>query len=156
VEFFTKIVLVLNKSNEVSVGMQISALHILPTKDTPGIILNPEGFIRIDGRGLFGYNSETTEQILNWIQEFLKNPPELTTVIVALEYLNSSSAKILVSILKGISQVVQQHKQYFVHWCYEDDDEDILERGEYISTTFDIPIDFIRTRDIKQCCKSIC
>ena len=136
--------------------MKISELHISPSKDTPEIILNPEGFIRIEGRGLFGYSSEITEQILNWIHEYLRNPAEITTVIVAMEYLNSHSATILVFILKEISQVVQRNREYFVHWCYEEGDEDILERGENISTTLNIPIDFIRIQDIKRCFKSIC
>ena len=136
--------------------MQIRELHILSTLGTPEIILKPEGFIRIDGRGLIGHDYEISEQISNWISEYLLNPAEITVVIIALEYLNSLSAKILMSILKEISQVVQQHKQYFVHWCYEEDDEDILERGEYISASLNIPIDFIRTKDIKHCCKSIC
>ncbi len=136
--------------------MKISELHIIQTDNTPGILLKPEGFIRIDGRGLIGHNYETSEKILNWIHEYLKDPAELTVVIIAVEYLNSASAKILVSILQKISEVVQQKKQFFVHWCYEDEDEDILERGEYISTTLNIPIDFIRTQDIKNCFKSVC
>ena len=136
--------------------MQIRELHILSTNNTPGILLKPEGFVRIDGRGLTGYNEETSEQILNWIQEYLRNPAELTIIIIALEYVNSASAKTLVSILKEISRVVKHNKQFFVHWCYEDEDEDILERGEYISTALNIPIDFIRTQDIKNCFKSVC
>jgi hypothetical protein len=136
--------------------MKIRELHILSLKDSPEITLNPEGFIRIDGRGIIGHNYETSEQILNWIYEYLKNPCEITIVIIALEYLNSLSTIILVSILKEITKVVQQNKQYFVHWCYEEDDEDLFERGEYISTTLNIPIDFIRTKDVKHCCKSIC
>jgi hypothetical protein len=136
--------------------MKIKELHILPINDSPEITLNPEGFIRIDGRGIIGHNYETSAQILNWIHEYLRNPPEITVVIIALEYINSLSTIILVSILKEITQVVQLNKQYFVHWCYEEEDEDIFERGEYISTTLNIPIDFIRTKDVKHCCKSIC
>lgn len=135
--------------------MQIRELHILSTLGTPEIILKPEGVIRIDGRGLIGHDYEVSEQISNWIREYLSNPPEITVVIIALEYLNSLSAKILMSILKEISQVAKHQRQYFVHWCYEEDDEDILERGEYISASLNIPIDFIRTKDIKHCCKSI-
>ena len=135
--------------------MNFEVLHIVPKDDSPEILLNPKGLIRIDGRGIIGHNYETSEKILNWIHEYLKNPAELTTVIVALEYINSLSTMILVSILKEISRVVHCNKQFFVHWCYEDEDEDILERGEFISSTLNIPIDFIRTKDVKHCCKSI-
>ena len=103
-----------------------------------------------------GPNIDISEKIIKWIHAYLENPPEITTIIVAMEYLNSFSAKILVSILKEISTVLEQNKQYFIHWCFEEDDEDILERGEHISSTLDIPIDFIRTKSIKDCCKSIC
>jgi len=37
---------------------------------------------------------------------------------------------------------------YVVQWYYEEDDEDILERGEYISSTLNIPITFIKTNHI--------
>ena len=131
-------------------------LIISGTQNTPGIILKSEGYVRFDGRGLTGQSDEIFEQILRWITEYLKDPPEITTVIIALEYLNSFSAKILVSILKEICQVTQFEKQFFIHWCYEEDDEDILERGEYISSSLNIPIDFIRSKNIKHCCKSIC
>jgi len=135
--------------------MKIEELHFLSKDGSPEIRLNPKGFIRIDGRGIIGHNYETSEQILNWIHEYVVNPAELTVVIVALEYINSLSTIILVSILKEISKVVKYNKHYFVHWCYEEEDEDILERGEYISTTLNIPIDFIRTKDVKHCCKNI-
>jgi len=131
-------------------------LIISGTQNTPGIILRPEGYVRFDGRGLAGQSEGIFEQILEWMTEYLKDPPEITTVIIALEYLNSFSAKILVSILKEVSCVTQSDKQFFVHWCYEEDDEDILERGEYIASILNIPIDFIRTGNIKSCCKSIC
>jgi hypothetical protein len=36
-----------------------------------------------------------------------------------------------------------------INWYYEDGDEDILEQGEYISTTLEIPFNFIMTSDYK-------
>jgi len=136
--------------------MPLEEINILPEQNTLGMLLKPEGFIRIEGRGLIGHNYETSHRILNWIHEYLKNPAEITIIIIALEYLNSTSAMILVSVIKEISKVINQNKQFFIHWCYEIDDEDILERGQYISETLNIPIDFIRTTEIKLCFKSMC
>lgn len=131
-------------------------LIIEGTQNTPGIILKPEGCIRFDGRGLSEQCDELFEQVLEWMTEYLKEPPEITTVIVALEYLNSMSSKLLVSILKEVTRVLESGKHFFVHWCYEEGDEDMLERGEFISSSLNIPIDFILTKNIKTCCKSIC
>jgi hypothetical protein len=41
---------------------------------------------------------------------------------------------ILVSILRKLSQVNQQRKKFTIRWYFEDGDDDILERGEYISS----------------------
>ena len=123
-------------------------IHILPTDNTPEFLFNPEGIIKIRGRGLFENKTEVTKQIMNWIDEYLNNPAEITYVIIAFEYLNSFSTTILVSILRRLSQVILQSEKLVIQWYYEEDDEDILERGEYISSTFDIPIKFIQTNHI--------
>jgi hypothetical protein len=123
-------------------------IHILPTDYTPEFIFNPEGMFKIRGRGLFQNKAEVIEQIMNWIDEYLSNPAEITYVIIAFEYLNSFSTTILVSILRKLSQVILQSKKLVIQWYYEEDDEDILERGEYISSTLDIPITFIKTNHI--------
>jgi hypothetical protein len=128
--------------------MKAGELHILPTDNTPDFLFNPEGTITIRGRGLFGNKTEATEQIMNWVDEYLSNPAEITYVIIAFEYLNSFSTTILVSILRKLSQVILQSKKLVIQWYYDEDDEDILERGEYISSTFDIPIKFILTNNI--------
>jgi hypothetical protein len=131
--------------------MAIDEIHILPTDKSPEFILSPEGIIKIRGRGLFGSKTEVSKQIKNWIDAYLRNPAETTYVIIAFEYLNSFSTTILVSILKKLLQVNLQTKKLLIQWYYEEGDEDILERGGYISSTFDIPITFIMTNDFTDC-----
>lgn len=128
--------------------MATGEIHILPTCNTPEFIFSPDGIIKIKGRGVFANNTEVTVQIFNWINEYLRNPAEITYVILAFEYLNSSSTVILVSVLRNLSQVIRLSKKLVIRWYYEEDDDDILERGEYISSTFDIPIEFILTNHI--------
>jgi hypothetical protein len=131
--------------------MIIEEVHILPTDNTPEILLNPEGIIKIKGRALTVNTTEVPKQILNWLDAYLINPAETTDIIVAFEYLNSFSTTILVSVLTKISQVIQHKNKFVIHWYYEEEDDDILERGEYISETYDIPIEFIMTNDITAC-----
>jgi hypothetical protein len=126
----------------------LGELHILPTDNTPEFLFRPDGMIKIRGRGLFGNRTETTDQLGNWIDEYITNPTEITYVILAFEYLNSFSTTLLVSMLRKFSQVLIQSGKLVVQWYYEEDDEDILERGEYISSTFNIPIIFILTNHI--------
>jgi hypothetical protein len=86
-----------------------------------------------------------------WIDGYLLNPAESTKVIIALEYLNSFNSIILASVLKKLSLVNQQSKKLVVQWYIEEDDDDLLERGKFISETINIPIEFIMTDHIKSC-----
>jgi len=123
-------------------------IHILPTTNSPEFLFRPDGMIKIIGRGLYINKTEATEQIMNWIDEYISNPAEITYVIIAFEYLNSFSTMIIVSMLRKLSQVILNSGNLVIQWYYEEDDEDILERGEYISLTLDIPITFILTNQI--------
>jgi hypothetical protein len=123
--------------------MIAEAVHILPTEKSPEVYLNPEGTIHIRGRGLIVNKTEITDQILDWIELYLNDPAEVTYVIVAFEYLNSFSTSALFSVLKKISQVMLQSKKLIIKWYYEEDDADILERGEYIAASLQMPMEFI-------------
>jgi hypothetical protein len=124
------------------------AIHILPTNNTPEVIIGPDGIIKIKGRALMINNSEILEPLMNGVNAYLFNPPEKTNVIVAIEYLNSFSSTILISILKKLSQAILHPKKLAMLWYYEKDDEDMLELGKYISEICNIPAEFVLATDI--------
>jgi hypothetical protein len=129
--------------------MGIAAVHILPTNKTPEVFLNPEGSIKIIGRAIDESRTKFSEQILIWIDDYLLKPAGSTDVIIALEYMNSFNSIIMASILRKLYQLNEQSKKISIKWFVEEDDDDLLERGEYISSTFNIPIEFIKTDQIK-------
>jgi hypothetical protein len=131
--------------------LKIDEVHILPTKTTPEIFLNPKGIIKIKGRAIDESRAKFPEQILNWLDTYILNPAESTEVIIALEFLNSFNTLILTATLKKISLVIQKGRKLVIHWYYEEDDVDIFERGEYISSTIDFPIKFIITNNLEGC-----
>jgi hypothetical protein len=131
--------------------MSLHEVHILPTKTTPEIFLNPKGTIKIKGRAIDESRDKAPEQVTSWIDTYVQNPPQFTEVIIALEFLNSFNTLVLTSILKRISQVKGQGKKIVIHWYYEEDDVDIFERGEYISSTVNIPTEFIKTENVDEC-----
>ena len=129
--------------------MNIEVVHILPTNKTPEVLLNPEGIIKIKGRAIDESRTKFSDQIMIWIDAYLLNPAISTKVTIALEYLNSYNSIILASALKKLAQVNQQSKKLIIQWYIEVDDDDLLERGKYISSTYNIPIEFITTDQIK-------
>jgi len=129
----------------------MTEVHILPTNTTPEILLTPGGIIKIKGRAIDESRAKAPEQITNWLDEYLLNPQEVTDVTIALEFLNSFNTIILTSMLRKITQVIQKGKRLVIHWYYDEDDLDIFERGEYISSTINVPIEFLTTDNIANC-----
>jgi len=126
-------------------------IHFLPTDNTPEIHLNPAGIINIKGRAMTTYSTEFPDKILSWIDSYLINPAEITYANIQFDYLNSYGITILVSFFKKLINVNLQSKKLEIIWHYEEDDEDMLEKGEFISTTLNIPIKFILIDGSKNC-----
>jgi hypothetical protein len=126
-----------------------SKIHFKATANTPEILLTSEGIFRIKGRAIDEKITKVHDQVMNWIDSYLHNPRELTEFIVALEYLNSYNTLIVTSILKKVSQVVKKGKKLVIHWYYEEDDVDIFDRGQNISSAINLPFEFILTNNIK-------
>jgi hypothetical protein len=121
-------------------------LRISPTKNTPEVILNPEGIIRIKGRSIHENVTDFFEPIEDWISEYITVPADITSVDMNLEYFNSASAKVFIHILQKITYVTLKHKKFIFNWYYEEGDEDILERGEYFASILDVRFNFIKLR----------
>jgi hypothetical protein len=123
-------------------------IHLPPSDRSPEVFLHPDGIIKIKGRGFMFNTTDITQKIANWIDTYLCDPAEITQVTIAFEYLNSFTTSKIVSILRKLVQLNLQDKKLVIKWYYEHDDNDILERGEYMSSTLDIPFEFIKTRSI--------
>jgi hypothetical protein len=65
-------------------------------------------------------------------------------VNINLEYFNSASARIFISLFQKITFVALKNRKFVFNWYFEEGDEDILERGEYFATVLDIGINFIK------------
>lgn len=129
--------------------MNLEAVHILPSGNTPEVILKPTGQLRITGRAIDESRTKFSEQLMKWIEAYILNPADKTEIVIALEYLNSFNAIFLSTVLKKLSQVTAVSGKLEVKWYIEEDDDDLLERAEHISAAFNIPINFIITDQIR-------
>jgi len=119
-------------------------LKIAPTKNTPDIFMSPKGIIKIKGRSIHEDVVDFFAPVKKWIDEYITKPAQLTTVDLNLEYFNSSSAKAIIYMLQQVMLVKIKDKTFVVNWYYEDGDEDIFERGEYIAAVLNVRMNFIK------------
>ncbi len=123
----------------------MTELRLNATKNTPEIVLNPDGMIRIRGRSIHENVTEFFAPIETWISDYIEKPADMTQVDIILEYFNSASAKVFIHLLQKVTYVTLKDKKFVFNWYFEDGDDDILERGEYFSSVLDVPFNFIRT-----------
>jgi len=128
--------------------MSVNELRILHTKDTPEIILNPDGMIRIVGRSMFADVNDFTKQLEVWIEEYICDPADITCVDFHLEYLSSNNQKFYITLINKIKPIKIKNKKYTINWYYDEGDEDILEKGEFISSVVEIHFNFIMISDL--------
>jgi tetratricopeptide (TPR) repeat protein len=117
---------------------------ILKTKNTPEVILNPEGKIEIKGRSIPEDAVKFYNPIEDWVSEYIINPADITYIDINLECINGASTKYLIHIIQKITYVTLKHKKFVVNWYYKTGDEDILEIGKSFSSDLDIRINFIQ------------
>jgi hypothetical protein len=121
--------------------------EISATKFTPSVSSNPEGIITIKGRSMNGNVNEFSRQVEIWFDNYLINHADVTRVDFHLEYLDGINLKTYISLIKKIDTIKSKDKKYTINWYYEEGDEDILEKGEYISSVLNIPFNFIEVYD---------
>lgn len=120
---------------------------ILSTKSTPEIILDPEGIITVRGRSMNGNLNEIGGELDGWIEKYIADPAEVTYVDFYMEYFNKSNSKVIISLLRKVESLTLLDKKYKVTWFYEEGDEEILEKGEFLSAEVNIPFNFIEIYD---------
>ena len=117
-----------------------------PKKNTPEVILDTKGIIKITGRLIPENAEEFFYPIEEWINEYFCDPAEITCIEICLEYINSTSTKYLFYIIHKIINIrlLNNTKRFIVNWYYRNEDEDILEKGRLFSSNLNVPFNFIK------------
>lgn len=116
----------------------MSTIIIEATKSTPRVELNPHGELIIQGRSIIEDTVVFYKPLIDWAKTV--DCREIT-VVVKLEYMNTSSSKQILTILKAVASNHNINTIY-VKWFYEEDDEDMLDLGKDYESIIHIPFDF--------------
>lgn len=77
-----------------------------------------------------------------WITEFKKTSPSKIDLTLDLDYVNSSSIKVLMDILKLMKEVAVQKDALKITWLYEEEDMDGLDLGKVLEKNLGIDFAF--------------
>jgi hypothetical protein len=107
-------------------------LKIEGSKQSPFVDFNADtGKLELSGRSIPENSFEFYNPLLEWLMEYAKSPQEETVLKVYLEYFNTSSSKYILEVLKKLKDVMKADgAEVRVDWCYDEDDEEMMETGE--------------------------
>ncbi len=119
-------------------------MSIKGTPKTPSIFFNEEeGKIEIKGRSIPENSIEFYKPLVDWLEDYIKDPKDKTEVNIQLEYFNTSSSKCILDIFKKLEGINDTGKDIIINWYYEEDDEDMLEAGEDYESILKVPFKMI-------------
>jgi hypothetical protein len=99
------------------------------TTKTPQVILDPEqGIISLEGRSILEDTISFYDPILSWLVEYTNSPKD-TTINIAFDYFNSTSARILLIIFQTAQKIKISGNNLVINWYYDENDENIKESG---------------------------
>lgn len=102
------------------------------SKQTPYVNFNAQtGKLELSGRSIPENSFEFYNPLLEWLTEYSSVAMPQTDIRVYLEYFNTSSSKYILEVLKRLKDVNElEGKKVSVEWCYDADDDEMLETGE--------------------------
>ena len=118
--------------------------YIKKTFNTPEIRFSKkEGSLKIEGRSIPEDPGEIYDVLINHLNEYYKDPEDVTRIDIKLEYINSGSSKYLLELLRVVKRNYDEGHDCLVNWYYEEDDESILELGQHYQNTIQVPFKLI-------------
>jgi hypothetical protein len=110
-------------------------LHVLQTPKTPSIFADQKsGIIRIKGKSIPDNSYNVYTPLSEWLNVYLLKPAKTTTVEIYLEYLNTTSSRLLFDFLKTLEAAISKSHKVQVLWYFLEEDEDMLSVGEDYQT----------------------
>lgn len=118
-------------------------LYLKGTEETPEIVFDrnkPE--FRVTGKSYMEDATAHYTRVVDWLEEYSKNPNNFTIFKFELEYVNTASSKIVHDILNVLDNMYLNGSEVIVEWHYYEEDEDMLELGKEYEEIYEVPFKY--------------
>jgi hypothetical protein len=121
----------------------MKALFIEETADTPRVVLDKDNNkFEISGLSLPEDAIEFYKPIVEWLEEYSKDPNPETVFDLKLEYFNTASSKQIIQLLLFLEKLNAKSKVK-IRWHYKDIDEDMHDLGEEYAEIIKVDFELI-------------
>ena len=117
------------------------------TKKTPYVHFDPNiGKLEISGYSLPTNSQLFYEPLFIEVDKYLLDPQPATELILAVEYFNTSSSKLILHLLAKFETLISMGKEVTLNWYVDEDDPDMYEAGKTYQASVKIPTSIIGLR----------
>jgi hypothetical protein len=102
-----------------------------------------KGYFHIEGRSYPSNAKSFYYPILRRFDKYLENPQQQTKVVFALDYIDSSTTQLLLTLISKLKQAETRGNTVEVDWKFMEDDEDIKDMGQSFSESTHLEFNFI-------------
>jgi SiaC family regulatory phosphoprotein len=120
---------------------------IIPyTTKTPEIRFEVNGNLLIKGISIPENVNDFYPQVFLWMEEFGNNLTKNVTLTLEIDYMNTSSAKVILQLLRKAVTFASAATKLKLVWKYHEDEEDMKDLGEDLQAYIDYQFEFVKTR----------
>ncbi len=120
----------------------MNKLILEETSQSPHVTLDAEsGVFKIDGNSFPNNSFRFYLPVLEWLDEYAKQPNKETHFVFQISYQNSSSLKMFNEILKKLDALHKAGNKVSVDWMYQENDDDLFQKGKEIKELFSMPFE---------------
>lgn len=107
-------------------------LVISAERKTPEILFKANGDLRISGNSRPEDGKQFYKPVFDWIEEFKEFNPDVINLTLDLDYINSVSVRILLTMLQTLHGILEDKSKFNVIWKYDQNDMDMLDQGKIL------------------------
>lgn len=123
----------------------MSAIRIEASDDSPLVILDKEQkHFEISGKSMPEDVVEYYQPVLNWLEDYKKDPLPETVFIFKLIYFNTASSKLIYDLLIALDEIAQSGKKVVIQWYAISTDEDMEEAGHEFASMVDLEFEHLK------------
>jgi len=107
---------------------ELNNIYIEATPKTPEVDFDSfTGNLILSGRSIPENATELYEHLLKWVNEYVKNPKQVTNLRLNLEYFNTASSLWLAKIVKSLSHIDNPENILYIHLYFNVEEFDNME-----------------------------
>lgn len=125
----------------------MNSLVIYPSQDTPGIQFHSNGELSIKGISIPENVHGFYKEVFDWLNDFKHQMPDQVILNLQLEYMNTSSIKSVVSIIKQLISTCGDKINLTINWICDPEDDELIEEGELLQECVNFEFCFVPSED---------